>query len=126
MRRLFALVAASVPVVLFGCSSSTPRPDTPDPLAFSVPAEIVFPAMDPADPYVVALCGLDMVATLDDTDPVASVIELLGTVQTSTAVQRDELAAIAAGLAAGAAAPDPANSVELHTALGLLRGRCAR
>lgn len=90
-----------------------------------VPDELVYPAMNPSSPYVTTLCGLDLTSALGAEDPVDAVVTLLETVPAETTPQREELAAIIAGLRAGAAAANPATSPELFEALGLLRGRCS-
>jgi hypothetical protein len=91
-----------------------------------VPEELKFASMDPSSPYVSALCGLDLASTVAAEEPVAALIELLETVSTGNRTEQDELDRIITGFAVGAKAADPATSPELHDALQLLGGRCAR
>lgn len=112
--------------VLASCSSpAAPDAAPSSTLDPSVPVELLFPAMDPAGPYVSTLCNLDLTGALDAVDPVEAIIALLGAVPAQTDVQQQELARISEGLRAGARSDDPGASRELYEALALLRGRCA-
>lgn len=123
-KRHFVLLAL-MPLLFFACSPDpSPVVNSDNTFDFSVIDEIVLEPIDRNDPYVLALCNIDIAKAAAADDPTAAFIDLLKAVPTTRSKDRAELETIVKGFELARIAPNPALVPELQVSGALLRARC--